>query len=135
MNFSDTIGISAAGMQVQSKRLQVAAENIANAETTGTSPGSDAYRRKTITFKEMLDRSTGVSTVAVRDIGEDQSDFEMRYDPSHPAADTKGMVKMPNVDTMTEILDTHEAQHSYEANLNTMQITRSMLTRTINLMK
>ncbi|NVN42477.1 flagellar basal body rod protein FlgC [Asaia siamensis] len=135
MNFSDTIGISAAGMQVQSKRLQVAAENIANAETTGTSPGSDAYRRKTITFKEMLDRSTGVSAVAVREIGQDQSDFEMRYDPSHPAADAKGMVKMPNVDTMTEILDTHEAQHSYEANLNTMQITRSMLTRTINLMK
>ncbi|NVN02676.1 MULTISPECIES: flagellar basal body rod protein FlgC [Asaia] len=135
MNFSDTIGISAAGMQVQSKRLQVAAENLANAETTGTSPGSDAYRRKTITFKEMLDRSTGVSAVAVREIGQDQSDFEMRYDPSHPAADAKGMVKMPNVDTMTEILDTHEAQHSYEANLNTMQITRSMLTRTINLMK
>lgn len=135
MNFSDTIGISAAGMQAQSKRLQVAAENIANAETTGTSPGSDAYRRKTITFKEMLDRSTGVSAVAVREIGQDQSDFEMRYDPSHPAADAKGMVKMPNVDTMTEILDTHEAQHSYEANLNTMQITRSMLTRTINLMK
>ena len=135
MNFSDTIGISAAGMQVQSKRLQVAAENLANAETTGTSPGSDAYRRKTITFKEMLDRSTGVSAVAVREIGQDQSDFEMRYDPSHPAADAKGMVKMPNVDTMTEILNTHEAQHSYEANLNTMQITRSMLTRTINLMK
>ncbi|WP_336946214.1 flagellar basal body rod protein FlgC [Asaia sp. HN010] len=135
MNFSDTIGISAAGMQVQAKRLQVAAENLANSETTGTSPGADPYRRKTITFKEMLDRSTGTSSVAVKEVGEDQSAFEMRYDPAHPAADTKGMVKMPNVDSMTEILDTHEAQHSYEANLNTMQITRSMLTRTINLMK
>ena len=135
MNFSDTIGISAAGMQVQAKRLQVAAENLANVETTGSTPGSDPYRRKTITFKEMLDRSTGTSSVDVREIGEDQSDFETHYDPGHPAADAKGMVKMPNVDTMTEILDTHEAQHSYEANLNTMQITRAMLTRTINLMK
>jgi len=135
MNFSETIGISAAGMQVQSKRLQVAAENLANAETTGTSPGSDPYRRKTITFREMLDRDTGASSVGVREIGQDQSAFETRYDPSHPAADTSGLVKMPNVDSMTEILDTHEAQHSYEANLNTMQITRSMLTRTINLMK
>jgi len=135
MNFSDTIGISASGMQAQAKRLQVAAENLANSETTGSTPGSDPYRRKTITFKEILNRDTGVSSVSVKEIGEDQSSFETHYDPSHPAADRNGLVKLPNVDAMTEIMDTHEAQHSYEANLNALQVTRSMLTRTINLMK
>lgn len=135
MDFSDTMGISAAGMRAQAKRLQVAAENLANKETTGTKAGADPYRRKTITFKETLNRTSGVSSVDIKDIGQDQTPFETRYDPSHPAADANGLVKMPNVNEMVEILDTHEAQRSYEANLNTMQITRSMLTRTINLMK
>ncbi|GBQ18921.1 flagellar basal body rod protein FlgC [Gluconacetobacter sacchari] len=135
MDFSDTMGVSAAGMRAQAKRLQVAAENLANKETTGTTPGSDPYRRKTVTFKEVLNRASGVSSVGIKEVGQDQTPFETRYDPSHPAADSNGLVKMPNVNTMVEIMDTHEAQHSYEANLNTMQITRSMMTRTINLMK
>lgn len=135
MDFSDTMGISAAGMRAQAKRLQIAAENLANKETTGTTAGSDPYRRKTVTFKEALNRSSGVSSVDIKEVGQDQTPFEMRYDPSHPAADSNGLVKMPNVNAMVEILDTHEAQRSYEANLNTMQITRSMMTRTINLMK
>lgn len=135
MDFSDTIGISASGMRVQSARLRIAAENLANEETTGSTPGADPYRRKTITFKDEVDAATGVSTVKVKEIGRDSSDFQLKYDPSHPAADEKGYVKMPNVNSMVEIMDTHDAQHSYEANLNTMQITRSMLTRSINLMK
>ncbi|MBB2203564.1 flagellar basal body rod protein FlgC [Gluconacetobacter takamatsuzukensis] len=135
MDFSNTIDVSAAGMRAQAKRLQVAAENIANAETTGSTPGSDPYRRKTITFKEALNRTSGVSSVVIKGVGQDQSPFETRYDPSHPAANAQGQVKMPNVNMTVEIMDTHEAQHSYEANLNTMQLTRSMLTRTINLMK
>lgn len=135
MDFSDTIGISAAGMRSQSDRLRIAAENLANAETTGSSPGADPYRRKTITFKEEVDRASGASGVKVGEIGKDQSDFQMKYDPSHPAANEKGYVKMPNVNPMMEIMDSHDAQHSYEANLNTMQITRSMLARTVNLLK
>lgn len=135
MDFSDTIGISAAGMRVQSDRLRVAAENLANAETTGSSPGADPYRRKTITFRDELDHASGASSVKVREIGRDQSDFQLKYDPSHPAANENGYVKMPNVNPMMEIMDSHDAQHSYEANLNTMQITRSMLARTVNLMK
>ncbi|MBB2167730.1 flagellar basal body rod protein FlgC [Gluconacetobacter aggeris] len=135
MDFSDTMGISAAGMRAQAKRLQIAAENLANKETTGATAGSDPYRRKTVTFKEVLDRTSGVSSVDIKEVGQDQTPFETRYDPSHPAADANGLVKMPNVNAMVEIMDTHEAQRSYEANLNTMQITRSMMTRTINLMK
>ncbi|GBQ34629.1 flagellar basal body rod protein FlgC [Gluconacetobacter azotocaptans] len=135
MDFSSTMGVSADGMRVQAQRLRVAAENLANKDTTGTTPGANPYRRKTITFKEALDQESGASSVKVKEIGQDQTPFETRYDPSHPAADAQGYVKMPNVNSMVEIMDTHEAQHSYEANLNTMQITRSMLTRTINLMK
>ncbi|GBQ86349.1 flagellar basal body rod protein FlgC [Acetobacter malorum DSM 14337] len=135
MDFSDTIGISASGMSAQSARLRIAAENLANEETTSSSPGGDPYRRKTITFKDVLDRSTGVSSVKVKEIGKDQSDFKMRYDPSHPGADENGYVKMPNVNPMVEIMDTHDAQHSYQANLNTMQVSRSMLARSISLMK
>ncbi|NVN10210.1 flagellar basal body rod protein FlgC [Nguyenibacter vanlangensis] len=135
MDFSDSLGVSAAGMRVQAERLHVAAENLANADTTGSTPGADPYRRKTITFQEVLNHESGVSSVAIKEIGQDQTPFQTRYDPSHPAADSAGLVKMPNVNTMVEIMDTHEAQHAYEANLNTMQITRSMLTRTVNLMK
>lgn len=135
MDLSDTIGISASGMKAQSSRLRIAAENLANEETTSSSPGGDPYRRKTITFADVLDRSTGVSTVKVKEIGKDQSDFKLRYDPSHPAADENGYVKMPNVNPMVEIMDTHDAQHSYQANLSTMQISRSMLARSISLMK
>lgn len=135
MDFSDTIGISASGMSAQSARLRIAAENLANEETTSSSPGGDPYRRKTITFKDVLDRSTGVSSVKVKEIGKDQSDFKMRYDPSHPGADENGYVKMPNVNPMVELMDTHDAQHSYQANLNTMQVSRSMLARSISLMK
>ncbi|OUJ12184.1 flagellar basal body rod protein FlgC [Acetobacter okinawensis] len=135
MDFTNTIGISADGMRTQAERLRVSAENLANKDTTGSTPGADPYRRKTITFQTTLDQATGASSVKVKSVGQDHTPFETRYDPSHPAADAKGYVKVPNVNTMVEIMDTHDAQHSYEANLNTMQITRSMLTRTINLMK
>ncbi|QHI96503.1 flagellar basal body rod protein FlgC (plasmid) [Aristophania vespae] len=135
MDFSNIIGISASGMQSQAARLRIAAENLANSDTTGSAPGADPYRRKTITFKEELDRKSGVSSVKVKEIGYDKSDFQMHYDPAHPAANAQGYVKMPNVNPMIEIMDSHDAQHAYEANLNTMQISRSMLTRAINIMK
>lgn len=135
MDFSDIIGISASGMRSQAQRLQIASENLANSETTGSTPGSDPYRRKTITFKEQIDQTTGVANVKVKEIGHDRSEFRMHYDPNHPAANAQGYVKMPNVNPLIEIMDSHDAQHAYEANLNTMQIARSMLTRSINLMK
>ncbi|GAJ28962.1 flagellar basal body rod protein FlgC [Acidomonas methanolica] len=135
MDFSSTIGVSTSGMDAQSQRLRVIAENLANADTTGSTPGADPYRRKTITFGEAIDDETGESSVEVREIGRDQSDFQLRYDPSHPAADARGYVKIANVDTMVETMDMREAQRSYEANLNTMQATRTMLSRTLDILK
>lgn len=135
MTLSNTIGISASGMDVQAQRLRIVAENLANQNTTGSTPGADPYRRKTITFSEHVDDDTGASTVDVHDIGRDMSAFETRYDPAHPAADASGYVKIANVDSMVEMMDMREAQQSYEANLNTMQSTRSMLSRTLDLLK
>jgi flagellar basal-body rod protein FlgC len=135
MDLTGSLNISAAGMEAQSQRLRIVSENIANQGTTGSSPGADPYRRKTVTFKNVIDRSTGQETVQLSKVGHDMSAFETRYDPSNPAADTKGYVKTPNVKTVIEVMDAHEAQRSYEANLNTLQTTRSMLNRTIDILK
>lgn len=122
-------------MDAQTSRLRVIAENLANQDTTGSSPGADPYRRKTVTFAETLAPSVGSPTVSVKKIGNDMSDFALKYDPSHPAANGQGYVKMPNVNSFVELMDMREAERSYSANLNVMQVTRSMLTRTIDLLK
>ena len=135
MDISKALDVSASGMDAQSMRLRVIAENFANQDTTGSTPGADPYRRKTITFGETVDRQTGERQVSVKQIGEDRSAFSTRYDPSHPAADATGYVKTPNVNSFVEIMDMKEAERSYSANLNVMQTTRSMMTRAIDLLK
>ena len=129
MDISRALDISSAGMDAQTSRLRVIAENLANEDTT------DPYRRKTVTFAETLDPALGTPTVSVKKIGTDMSDFTLKYDPSHPAANAQGYVKMPNVNSFVELMDMREAERSYSANLNVMQVTRSMLTRTIDLLK
>ncbi len=135
MDISSALDISSAGMEAQSGRLRVIAENLANQDTTGSTPGADPYRRKTVTFAEAMDPVAGTPTVSVQRIGHDMSDFTLKYDPSHPAANAQGYVKMPNVNSFVELMDMREAERSYSANLNVMQATRSMLTRTIDLLK
>lgn len=135
MDISKAIAISASGMDAQTARLRVIAENLANQDSTGSSPGAEPYRRKTITFEDKLDKELGVDTVKVRNVGVDKSDLPKRYDPSHPAADAEGYVRTPNVNSFVEIMDMREAQRGYSANLNVMEVTRTMLTRTIELLK
>ena len=128
--------ISAMGMKAQGTRLRVITENIANADTTGLSPGAEPYHRQTITFKNALDKKLGLDLVEVNKIGEDkETPFPMKYIPGHPAADEKGMVKMPNVNSLIEIMDVREAQRSYEANLGMIEQARSMVLRTIDLLR
>ena len=128
-DLTHSLTISASGMDAQTIRLRVIAENLANQDTTGSSPGADPYRRKTVTFAQRLD------TVSVKAIGRDKGDLPLRYDPSNPAANASGYVKLPNVNSFTEMMDMREAQRSYNANLAVMQATRSMLNRTIELLK
>src|SRR3984885_6418470 len=103
-------------MDAQTTRLRVIAQNIANEDTTGSSPGADPYRRKTITFESAVDRAAGVQTVQVKNIGVDSSDLPQRYDPANPAANTQGFVKLPNFNSFLEVMDMREAEHSYSAN-------------------
>jgi flagellar basal-body rod protein FlgC len=135
MDLYKTLSVSAAGMKVQGTRLRVIAENIANSESTAEAPGGEPYRRKTVTFKNTLDRKLGIETVKVGRIGTDPGEFSRHYDPGHPAADAQGYVLTPNVDSLVEISDMREAQRSYEANLRVLQATRSILEETIGILR
>lgn len=135
MDLVDALHISASGMKTQGSRLRVIAENMANADSLGKTPGADPYRRQVLTFKNALDRTLGVETVRVDRIVRDPADFELEYDPAHPAADEKGYVKLPNVNTLIELADMREAQRSYEANLKVIEASRTMLTRTIDILR
>ncbi|MFO0110817.1 MAG: flagellar basal body rod protein FlgC [Alphaproteobacteria bacterium] len=135
MDLLNTMKVSASGMKVQSDRLRVVSENIANVDSTGDAPGSAPYRRKTISFKNRLDREIGAKLVEVNKIGTDKSDFIVRYEPSHPAANAEGYVLRPNVNTIIEMMDMREARRGYEANLNVIDASKSMLSQSINIIR
>jgi flagellar basal-body rod protein FlgC len=135
MDLIDSIHISSAGMKVQSQRLKVVAQNIANAESTATAPGGEPYRRKTISFQETLDKESGLPMVGVKKLGVDRSDFTRRYEPSNPAADAQGYVLYPNVNTIMESMDMREARRGYEANLNVIESSKAMVNQTLGLLR
>jgi flagellar basal-body rod protein FlgC len=135
MDLTKTLAISASGMAAQTTRLRVIAENLANQDSTGSTPDADPYRRKTVAFTDRMDQALGVPTVRVETIGEDPSAFPLRYDPGNPAADPKGYVRTPNVNSFVVVMDLREAERSYSANLQVMQVSRGMLTRAIDLLK
>ncbi|WP_445502378.1 flagellar basal body rod protein FlgC [Microvirga sp. G4-2] len=127
--------LSSSGLEAQSARLRVISENVANAQSTGRTPGSDPYARKTITFRSELDRALGASSVAVKEVGTDDAPFPVEYDPGNPAADENGMVKKPNVNMLIEMADMREANRSYQANLQMMKQARALISATIDLMR
>lgn len=135
MQLNDSLQIAAAGMKAQSDRLRVVAENIANADSTATTPGGEPYRRKTITFQNVLDKQLGVETVKVVKRGVDKSDFNRKYEPYHPAADAQGYVLYPNVNPIVETVDMKEARRAYEANLGVVEVSKAMMTRTLDLLR
>lgn len=134
-DLSTSLQVSAAGMDAQVARIKIVAENLANQNTTGSSPGAEAYRRRTVSFQNRLDKALGVETVSVKSVGTDKSEQPLRYDPGNPAADKNGYVKTPNVNSFVELMDMRDAEQSYSANLNVASATRSMLTRTLDLLK
>jgi flagellar basal-body rod protein FlgC len=132
---SAALKIASSGLEAQSTRLRIVSENIANARSTGDTPGADPYRRKTITFGEAVDRANGTKTVNIKKLGVDESKFSTEYDPNNPAADAKGVVKLPNVNMMVEMADMREANRSYDANLQTIKQSRDLISSTIELLK
>ena len=135
MGFEKSLILSAAGMKAQGERLRVIAENLANGDSAATVPGGDPYRRKVVTFQNVLDRELHMNLVGVDRVREDKSEFPLKYDPTHPGANKDGYVKMPNVNTLVEMMDMREAQRSYEANLNMIEVSKAMLSRTLDLLR
>ncbi len=135
MDLSKSLEISAAAMRAQGTRLRVISENLANADTTGQTPDDLPYRRQVVTFRNVFDRALGAERVEVADVIEDPGQFNQRYEPGHPSADDEGYVLYPNVSTLVEMMDMREAQRSYEANLNAIEVARSMLTKTLELLR
>jgi flagellar basal-body rod protein FlgC len=135
VDFMKTLAIAASGLRAQAGRMRIISENIANADSTPSSGGGDPYRRKVPTFTSELDRSMDVRLVELGRTQVDSSDFRLKYEPGHPAADQNGNVKYPNVNSLVEMADMREAQRSYEANINVVTATRRMIQRTIDILK
>lgn len=134
-DFLSSLRIAATGLHAQNARMRIIAENLANADSTGKTPEEDPYRRRIPTFEAVMDAEVGGKIVEVGKIALDQSDFVSRYEPGHPAADARGYVRYPNVNSLVETMDMREAQRSYEANLNVVTATRSMLGRTLDILR
>ena len=130
-----SLKIAASGLQAQSTRMRIVSENIANAQTTGTTPGSDPYQRKMVSFQSELDRVSGAQMVPVDKVGRDDTPFILESDPGNPAANADGYVKMPNVRMLVEMADMREANRSYEANIQVVKQAREIINMTIDLLR
>jgi flagellar basal-body rod protein FlgC len=135
MDFLKSMQIAASGLRAQAGRMRIISENIANADSTPSSASAEPYRRKVPSFVSEFDRALDAQTVSLGKVGTDSSDFRLKHEPGHPAADANGNVKYPNVNSLVEMTDMREAQRSYEANINVISATRRMIQRTIDILK
>jgi len=134
-DFLKSLNVAASGLDAQAARMRVIAENLANADSTGKTPGADPYRRRVPTFESFFNSGTDAQEVRMGKLMYDLSDFEQRYEPGHPAADANGYVKYPNVNPLIEAMDMRSAQRTYEANLNVITSTRQMVGQTLDILR
>ncbi len=132
---NDIFAISASGLRAQTRRMKVIAENIANAGTTPTAPGQQPYQRQVVSFKNEFDQAMGAYKVKVSSVQGDTAAFGKKFDPSNPAADPQGYVQTPNVNPLIEAMDMGDANRSYQANLDVITASRSMLLKTVGLLQ
>jgi flagellar basal-body rod protein FlgC len=133
-DLSAAMAAAASGLRAQTTRMRIAAENVANADSTGQTPGADPYSRRmpVLKTKQMEDGVVGVSVVGAQT---DHSAFKLQFEPGHPAADANGYVKTPNVDPLVEMMDMREASRAYEANLNMIDTARQLTSRALDLLR
>jgi len=136
------MNISASALTATRLRMDVIAENMANADTTRTENG-DPYRRKFVVFQERTpDR--GFATyfnraqkapggVRVLHIGHDQSEFKLDYNPTHQDADENGYVRLPNIEVVQEMVDMMAAYRAYEANITALNVFKDMAMKTLEI--
>jgi flagellar basal-body rod protein FlgC len=128
------MNVAASALRAQQARMRIIAENMANSDSTATTPGGDPYRRQTPVFQTQVLQG-GVKGVAMARVEQDQTPFRQEYEPGNPAADAKGYVKMPNIEPMVEALDMREAQRAYDANISVIETARAMNSSTLDLIK
>ncbi|GAA0577445.1 flagellar basal body rod protein FlgC [Caenispirillum bisanense] len=134
-DLSKSSAIASAGMKAQSKRIRVTSENLANANSLSNMPGGEPYRRKLVTFRNLVDQELDAVKPVVRRMTEDMSPFGRKYDPGHPAADENGYIMTPNVNPLVELMDLREAERSYEANMNVIQVSKQLTSKTVDLLR
>ena len=154
MNLFTSMSISAKGLRAERTRLNIASMNLANAHVTRTIDGGP-YRAKSVVFRSvpmkeesMLPEdvqdstrdfdsqlSSALEAVEVADIVDDKTPFMEVFDPSHPDADENGIVKLPNVNVMEQMVDLIDAQRAYEANISAMDAAKTMAIKAIDIIR
>lgn len=133
MGSFSSMDISASGLYAQRVRMDAIANNIANANTTRTAEGGP-YKKHEVVFKtHMSDLDSSGSGVDVDGVIEDQTPPKMVYDPANPDADKQGMVAMPNVNIVEEMVDMMSATRAYEANVQAVNAAKSMATKALDI--
>jgi len=135
MDLIGSIKIAASGLRAQTGRMRIIAENLANSDSTASTKGGDPYRRRIPTFQSFYNNEVGGYVVRQGRVKLDQTAFSLSYQPGHPAANDKGYVKKPNVNSLIELTDMRQAQRGYESNLNLIKASRRMLSATIEILR
>lgn len=128
------IDVSSSGLAAERLRMEVIANNVANANTT-KGPNGEAFRRQEVVFASAMgggNQSGGVDVVGIQ---ADQSELPRIYKPGHPHADDEGYVTMPNIVVSNEMVDLMVASRAYEANLNAIKTYREMANSTLELLR
>ncbi len=138
-NIFSGMEVSASGLSAERMRMEVVANNIAHAHSTGDQPGM-AYRRQRVNFAAEMNQfldpgAAGLNGVKILGISEDQTPLETIYDPGNPAANEDGMVELPNVQIPIEMVDLVTASRAYEANLKSLQTYRQLAEQTLSLLR
>ncbi len=128
------LAAAASGMRAQTVRMRIAAENVANANSTGADPNAEPFRRR-IPLLESTTLASGAEGVKVMGAAFDESDFRREFNPSHPAADADGYVRLPNINSLVEMMDLRDATRAYEANLNMVEAAKAMTSRALDLLR
>ncbi len=148
MSFFDTLNTSATALTAQSLRMDIISQNMANVDTTRTADGG-AYKRKTVIFKEIgdnknnfqnifnktLNKNQRLAGVKVEKIVEDDTEGPKEYNPTHPDSDENGYVTKPNVNVVEEMVNMISANRAYEANITSVNLTKSMISKTLEIGK
>lgn len=132
MSLFSIFEISSSALSAQSQRLNVSASNMANADSV-TGPDGEPYRAEQVVFSVSGLSAGGIGGVSVAQIVDDPSPFRLEYQPSHPLADERGYIRKPNVDVTAEMINTISASRSYQANIEVMNTTKSLMQKTLTL--